>query len=219
MLVVVLLLHLNCFAQYALCGLNWGYKRANRPAIGVGITLATSFGAAAAAGIYNSVSPLGKDFVAEDKMPDRLDEDETQADKTERGQATRHPSIFHLQENYKLLEKRMSFASRDGRPVENPQWDGGLFDCYKEPTITLFSITCLACVFGWNLDRMGFGNRYVHVATFLLLCSAPCLVFNVAAVNVSNRYALTKYMLLLMEFSMCGPVSQLLLSHRTGTSS
>jgi Cys-rich protein (TIGR01571 family) len=187
MLVVLLLLHLNCFAQYALCGLNWGYKRANRPAIGVGITLATSFGAAAAAGIYNSVSPLGKDFVAEDKVPDRLDEDETEADKTERGQATRHPSIFHLQENYKLLEKRMSFASRDGRPVENPQWDGGLFDCYKEPTITLFSITCLACVFGWNLDRMGFGNRYVHVATFLLLCSAPCLVFNVAAVNVSNR--------------------------------
>jgi hypothetical protein len=35
MMVVVLLLHLNCFAQYALCGLNLGYRRSERPAIGV----------------------------------------------------------------------------------------------------------------------------------------------------------------------------------------
>jgi len=37
--VVVLLLHLNCFAQYALCGLNLGYRRPERPVIGVALTI------------------------------------------------------------------------------------------------------------------------------------------------------------------------------------
>jgi len=202
MLVVVLLLHLNCFAQYALCGLNWGYKRANRPAIGVAITLSTSFGAAAAAGIYNSLSPLAKDFVVEEgeeehkEVVDRVRENESTvelADKIKRGQGStsyphhHHHSKFHKHQNYKLLKKSVSSISREGRHVENPQWEGGLFDCYQEPRISLFSTACLPCVLGWNLDRMGFGNRYVHIATFLLLCSAPCLVFMVAAVNIDNR--------------------------------
>jgi Cys-rich protein (TIGR01571 family) len=82
----------------------------------------------------------------------------------------------------------MSFASKEGRFVEHPEWEGGLFDCYEEPTITLFSTACLPCVLGWNLDRMGFGNRYVHVVTFLLLCAAPFLVFDLAAINVNNGY-------------------------------
>jgi len=193
MLVVVLLLQLNCFAQYALCGLNWGYRRANRPAFAVGITLATSFGAAAAAGIYNSVSPLGKDFeehIGDDEVQQKvnLEDNEIEADRIERGEPKVQPSIFHLRHNYKLLEKRMSFASKEGRFVEHPEWEGGLFDCYEEPTITLFSAACLPCVLGWNLDRMGFGNRYVHVVTFLLLCAAPFLVFDLAAINVNNGY-------------------------------
>lgn len=62
MAVVIALLHLNCFAQYALCGLNWGFPRSKRPAIGVGLCLAVSFGAAAFASVYGILSPLGKDY-------------------------------------------------------------------------------------------------------------------------------------------------------------
>ena len=63
--IVVLLLQLNCLATYALARLNWGYRRSDRPFYSVGICLAVALGAAIAAGIYNSVSPLGRDFVPE----------------------------------------------------------------------------------------------------------------------------------------------------------
>jgi hypothetical protein len=42
MAVVILLLHLNCFAQYALCGLNLGYRRPQRPVVGVAITVSVA---------------------------------------------------------------------------------------------------------------------------------------------------------------------------------
>ncbi|KAJ6299792.1 hypothetical protein OIU76_020724 [Salix suchowensis] len=61
------------------------------------------------------------------------------------------------------LEKRFSFASRD------------------EQRILDF------CVFGWNMERLGFGNMYVHIATFLLFCTAPFWIFNLAAVNIDNE--------------------------------
>lgn len=206
MVVVVFLLHLNCFAQYALCGLNWGFRRANRPAIGVGITLATSFGAAAAAGMYNNLSPLGKDFAVEDdEGAERLGDIEIgeEADRIEKGEAQigSHPTLFALHnKKYKLLEKRMSFASKEGRHVVNPEWDGNLFDCCEEPTISAVTTACFACVLGWNLDRMGFGNRYVHIVTFLLLCAAPYLVFDLAAINVNNRYSSSHVCVLLLKF-------------------
>ncbi|XP_076901850.1 uncharacterized protein LOC143556408 [Bidens hawaiensis] len=62
MMAVVLLLHLNCFAQYPLCGLNVGYKRLERPAIGVALTVTVAIGAPAIAGVYSVMSPLGKDY-------------------------------------------------------------------------------------------------------------------------------------------------------------
>lgn len=36
--------------------------------------------------------------------------------------------------------------------------------------------------------RLGFGNMYVHIATFLLLCIAPFWIFNLAAVNIDNEF-------------------------------
>ncbi|KAG0556949.1 hypothetical protein KC19_11G090000 [Ceratodon purpureus] len=190
-LVVVLLLHLNCVAQYALAGLNWGYRRADRPAIGVGITLFLSFGAAAAAGMYNSLSPLGKDYFPDSgDESSKLDAD----DSMERGHSSHsghtssnHPALFKLHNpKYKMLEKRKSFACREGRPVENPQWEGGLFDCSEEPTISVLTTLCFPCVMGFNYERLGFGNRYVHMATFLLLLVAPFLIFNLAAINLNG---------------------------------
>jgi hypothetical protein len=78
--------------------------------------------------------------------------------------------------------------------VENPEWKGSLFDfCEESPTIAIASTLCLPCVLGWNLDRLGLGNRYVHVITFILLCSAPFLVFDIAAINVNNLYAYSPF--------------------------
>ncbi|KAK3019493.1 hypothetical protein RJ639_003165 [Escallonia herrerae] len=114
MMVVIGLLNLNCFAQYALCGLNVGYKRSARPAIGVGITISVAIGAPAIAGVYSIVSPLGKDYHSE------LDE-EAQIEITTA--ETSAPSQLIS----KRFEKRFSFASRDeGRIVETrPRWSGG----------------------------------------------------------------------------------------------
>nr|CAB3502747.1 unnamed protein product [Digitaria exilis] len=65
MTVVVLLLHLNCFAQYALCGLNLGFRRQDRPVLGVALTVSVAIGAPAIAGLYNNLSPLGNDYEAQ----------------------------------------------------------------------------------------------------------------------------------------------------------
>ncbi|XP_020087142.1 uncharacterized protein LOC109709356 [Ananas comosus] len=167
MMVVVILLHLNCFSQYALCGLNLGYPRSKRPAIGVGLCLSLSIGAAAAASVYNILSPLGKDY-------------ETGSDQESSGRPTPTMQSF---------EKRFSFMAREGGrvPETNPQWVGGLFDFWDDISLAYLSIFCSCCVFGWNMDRLGFGNMYVHVATFLLFCLAPFFIFNLAAVNLNNE--------------------------------
>lgn len=175
MIVVVGLLHLNCFAQYALCGLNLGYKRSKRPAIGVGICLSIAIAAPAIAGVYSMISPLGKEYESE--------VDEEAQVQTLTGGASR-PSHRMSQS----LEKRFSFASRDEqRIVENaPKWRGGIFDIWEDISAAYLSLFCCFCVFGWNMERLGFGNMYVHIATFILFCMAPFWIFNLAAVNIDD---------------------------------
>lgn len=174
MMVVVVLLHLNCFAQYALCGLNLGFKRSERPAIGVGICISVAIGAPAIAGVYSIVSPLGKDYASEadEEAQDQILNAESRPS---------HPRLASL-------EKRFSFASRDEQLiVENrPEWRGGLFDIWDDITLAYLSLFCSFCVFGWNMERLGFGNMYVHIATFLLFCMAPFWIFNLAANTLDN---------------------------------
>ncbi|KAI3751242.1 hypothetical protein L2E82_22290 [Cichorium intybus] len=153
MMVVVLLLNLNCFAQYALCGLNVGYKRSERPAIGVALTISVAISAPAIAGLYTVMSPLGKDY------------------------GTDTPS----DEESQKTEKRFSFSE------SNPEWSGGIFDFWEDISLAYLSLCCGFCVFGWNMERLGFGNMYVHMATFLLFCLAPFWIFNLAAINIDNE--------------------------------
>ncbi|KAJ4805080.1 Protein PLANT CADMIUM RESISTANCE 8 [Rhynchospora pubera] len=168
MAVVIALLHVNCFAQYALCGLNLGYPRSKRPAIGVGLCLAFSIGAPAFASLYGILSPLGKEY-------------ETDVEAQGPGSGS---DPTHLQP--KSFEKRYSFMSRESTRVQepNPEWVGGLFDLWDDISLAYLSIFCTCCVFGWNMDRLGFGNMYVHIFTFLLFCLAPFFIFNLAAVNI-----------------------------------
>ncbi|EOY17638.1 PLAC8 family protein [Theobroma cacao] len=176
MMVVIVLLHINCFAQYALCGLNLGYRRSERPAIGVGICVSVAIAAPAMAGVYTIVSPLGKDYDSE------IDEEaQRQIDTRE----SERPEQLRRQS----LEKRYSFASGgEERIVESrPLWSGGIFDFWDDISLAYLSLFCSFCVFGWNMERLGFGNMYVHIATFLLFCMAPFWIFNLAAVNIDNE--------------------------------
>ncbi|KAF4369186.1 uncharacterized protein LOC115703563 [Cannabis sativa] len=174
MMVVVLLLHLNCFAQYALCSLNWGYKRSERPPLGVGVCISVAIAAPAIAGLYLIVSPLGKDY-------DSGMDEEAQVQSS----AAERPEKLRL----KSFERRFSFA-----PVEDEQnvesklnWSGGILDFWNDISVAYLSLFCTCCVFGWNMERLGFGNMYVHIATFLLFCIAPFFIFNLAAVNIDNE--------------------------------
>ncbi|KAG9455171.1 hypothetical protein H6P81_008075 [Aristolochia fimbriata] len=170
MMVVVTLLHINCFAQYALCGLNLGYRRSERPAVGVGICVAVAISAPAIAGVYSMLSPLGKEYSLE---PDQEAQDQASTAALRR----------------KSFEKRYSFVSRDEHRLleTQPQWRGGLFDLWDDISVAYLSLFCGFCVFGWNMERLGFGNMYVHIATFLLFCMAPFWIFNLAAVNIDNE--------------------------------
>ncbi|PIN13350.1 hypothetical protein CDL12_14035 [Handroanthus impetiginosus] len=176
MMVVVVLLNVNCFAQYALCGLNLGYRRSQRPPIGVGLCISIAIGAPAVAGIYTMLSPLGKDYETEVDVEAQIPvttEDSTQPDQSRR----------------MSFEKRFSFASRDDeRTVETrPHWSGGVLDFWDDISLAYLSLFCSFCVFGWNMERLGFGNMYVHIATFLLFCMAPFWIFNLAAVNIDHE--------------------------------
>uniref|UniRef100_A0A1J3EE11 Uncharacterized protein n=1 Tax=Noccaea caerulescens TaxID=107243 RepID=A0A1J3EE11_NOCCA len=174
-LVVVILLHLNCFAQYALCGLNVGYRRSARPPIGVAVCISAAIGAPAVAGLYTILSPLGKDYDHDDDV--RVDE-ENQLQREE-GSVNRRGG----------LEMRYSFASASDEmvPVSDPEWSGGVLDIWDDISLAYLSLFCTFCVFGWNMERVGFGNMYVHIATFILFCLAPFFIFNLAAVNIDDE--------------------------------
>ncbi|KAL5976540.1 hypothetical protein ACLOJK_020873 [Asimina triloba] len=175
MMVVVILLHVNCFAQYALCGLNLGYRRSERPAIGVGICIAVAIGAPAIAGVYRILSPLGKEY-------------DSGMDEEAQNQAAALNGDKQMVIGAKSFEKRYSFVSKDQRtPESRPEWRGGLFDLWDDISVAYLSLFCGFCVFGWNMERLGFGNMYVHIATFLLFCMAPFWIFNLAAVNIDNE--------------------------------
>ncbi|XP_061351727.1 uncharacterized protein LOC133296690 [Gastrolobium bilobum] len=192
MMVVVILLHLNCFAQYALCGLNLGYKRSQRPAIGVGICISFAIAAPAIAGLYTILSPLGKDYDSE------MDEE-----------AQVQNSVTQKQDQLRVksFEKRYSFAPKDEqRIIENkPRWSGGILDLWDDISQAYLSLFCTFCVFGWNMERLGFGNMYVHIATFMLFCMAPFWIFILAGVNIGDdtvRQALVAAGILLCLFGL-----------------
>ncbi|GKD70394.1 PLAC8 motif-containing protein [Tanacetum coccineum] len=162
MLIVVLLLNLNCLAQYALCSLNVGYTRSKRPAIGVAITICVAIAAPAIAGVYTILSPLGKDYYVDPDLESQVQDDNV----------------------VKSLEKRLSFSLGT---ESSPKWSGGIYDFWDDLSIACLSLFCSFCVFGWNMERLGFGNMYVHTATFLLFCIAPFWIFTLAAVNIHNE--------------------------------
>ncbi|GAB4833240.1 hypothetical protein Ancab_031487 [Ancistrocladus abbreviatus] len=165
--VVVVLIHICCFVQYAICALTWRYKRSER----LGASISALNWVANISGvvtiIYYACSPLRKDYDSE--------EDDEEA-----------------QERRKVMDdKRFTVVPRNGAQrgaVEKaPKWRGGLFDMREDIKRACLSTFCTSCVFGWNMERLGFGDVYCQTMTFILFNLSPFLVFNLAAIRNPNH--------------------------------
>jgi Cys-rich protein (TIGR01571 family) len=170
MLIVVALLHVTCFAQYYCCALFWSYTRKDRPdwALNIGYGLGT--GCPVVAGLYTAYSPLGR------KEPDTESSSAAPADAAQQDHHTSRTENDGVE--ITIYNRRVV--------VSSPEWSGGLFDCCDDGTVCALSATCTFCVFGWNMERLGFGNMYVHAFTFILLFVAPFLIFSVTALNIHD---------------------------------
>ncbi|VAH14431.1 unnamed protein product [Triticum turgidum subsp. durum] len=169
MLVVVALLHITCLAQYFCCALFWSYSRTDRPNWALNIGYGFGTGLPVIAALYLAYSPLGRKQARDpDAEPSSSGEE-----------ANGHGGA--PENGGRDVEIRIYNRSV---VVSRPEWSGGLCDCCDDGTVCALSATCTFCVFGWNMERLGFGNMYVHAFTFILLCVAPLLIFSVTALNV-----------------------------------
>ncbi|XP_066354147.1 uncharacterized protein [Miscanthus floridulus] len=166
--VVLLLLHATCFAQYAYCTLFWAFSSETRPDWAVNFCMGFGLAAPVAAALYMVYGPLGRRIV---QLP------EVSTDNDDEAVAVKDAV---------MANEGAQCSSGSRVAVARPEWAGGLFDLADDPTVAALSLTCAFCVFGWNMERMGMGNMYVHVFTFALLCAAPVLVFAVAALNIHD---------------------------------
>ncbi|XP_062196938.1 uncharacterized protein LOC133899918 [Phragmites australis] len=156
MSVVVALLHLTAACQYVLCGLYWGYTKSTRPELAEDGFFVLGVAAPVVAAVYTVCSPLGKAGKCELACSDATG----------------------------LKTKQL--PTPIGRVVVEPEWAGGMFDCTGDAATGCLSLSCTFCVFGWNMERLGLGNRYVHAVTFVLLCFAPLWVFGISALHIHN---------------------------------
>ncbi|KAM0948062.1 putative PLAC8 motif-containing protein [Dioscorea sansibarensis] len=183
MMFVIMLLHITCVSQYVLCGLYWGISMKVRPDWAVNVCIGVGIAAPIIAGAYSIKSPLGKRY-------------ETESDEESRRQVALTNSIPDEAE-LKKYNRRVV--------VTSPEWIGGLFDCCDDKPVACLSLFCVFCVFGWNMERLGFGNMYVHIFTFILLCIAPFLVFSASALSINDdtiRYVVGIIGILLCFFGM-----------------
>ncbi|KAK8955137.1 hypothetical protein KSP40_PGU005859 [Platanthera guangdongensis] len=157
MMVVVILLHITCLAQYVLCAVYWEFTHYTRPELLENLLIALGLATPVFAGVYAIYSPLGRDY---DTDPN--------------------------EELHNSTNKVGLNLNGHGIVVEDPEWVGGLFNCFDNKLIAYLSCCCTCCVFGWNVERFGFGNMYVHIITFLLLCLAPFWIFNISAMKIKD---------------------------------
>ncbi|GAB4833238.1 hypothetical protein Ancab_031485 [Ancistrocladus abbreviatus] len=182
--VVVILIHTGCFVQYAICALTWGYKRSERPGGWINALNWVADVSGVVAIIYYVRSPLRKDNDSE--------EDDEEA-----------------QERRKVMDdKRFTLVPRNGArrgAVEKaPKWRGGLFDMREDLKGACLSTFCTSCVFGWNMERLGFGDVYCQTMTFILFNLSPFLVFNLAAIRNPNHSVRIAFCVFGALFSVLG---------------
>ncbi|CAM0950494.1 unnamed protein product [Alopecurus aequalis] len=159
MAVVVALLHLTVACQYALCWLYWCFTERSRPELAEDVFFAVGVAAPVVAVVYTMCSPLGSDPSGDLHAPLSVTEQ-------------RPKTLAHADAVVVVVE---------------PEWAGGMLDCGGEAAAgCCLSLSCTFCVFGWNAERLGFGNACVHATTFVLLCFAPLWVLGVTALRVHD---------------------------------
>ncbi|XP_072959494.1 uncharacterized protein [Typha angustifolia] len=166
MMVVITLLHITCFSQYVMCGLFWGYTSSSRPEFAEDFFFVIGTAAPIFAGVYTLYGPLGREHNSE-------------TDEESQSQISGADIEQSSNVEVKLSKQRIA--------VSKQEWAGGLFDCRNDLTVCLLSFFCTFCIFGWNMERLKFGNRYVHIVTFILLCFAPFWIFNISALNIQDK--------------------------------
>ncbi|KAJ1262361.1 hypothetical protein BS78_09G101500 [Paspalum vaginatum] len=162
MSVAVALLHVTCLAQYAMCGLYWGYSRKARPDDAVTALTVVGTAAPVIAGLYMYFSPLGR---------------------------RRGARAVHQEPDGSPASTSDSDDGGNNAAVvaaAGAEWAGGLLDVGDDPTACWLSCLCTFCVFGWNMERLGLGNASLHTVMFALLCFAPLWVLSAAAVNIQD---------------------------------
>ncbi|KAG6503534.1 uncharacterized protein LOC121986743 [Zingiber officinale] len=92
------------------------------------------------------------------------------------------PLESKLDEEFEISSSRR----HERKEAVGREWAGGLFDCGDDHVGASLSLFCTCCVFGWNMERLGLGNKYVHAAEFVLLCFAPLLVFTTTASRIDD---------------------------------
>ncbi|KAL0919553.1 hypothetical protein M5K25_011653 [Dendrobium thyrsiflorum] len=181
MMFVVVLLHITCFSQYGLCTVFWAYSSDTRPAWPQILFIATGTVAPVIAGIYAFFGPLGR---------------KTRAENDEEAVSQVAMTINSRDENSNELRQYSN------RVVDtSPEWIGGLFDCWDYQAVASLSFFCTFCVFGWNMERLGFGNMYVHTFTFVFLCGATVIVFCVTALKIDD--VVIRYMVGIIGIVLC----------------
>ncbi|KAL0910773.1 hypothetical protein M5K25_018858 [Dendrobium thyrsiflorum] len=149
MMIVVILLHITCFAQYVLCGLYWFYTSTTRPNWALNLSIGIGTAAPIIVLLYIRYGPLCR----------TNEEDEE-------------------------VQKHEEF--KQGIIVKSPEWIGGLFDCMEENNVACLSFFCTFYVFGWNMERLGFGNKFVHIITFTVVCISPIFIFYITSLKVTD---------------------------------
>lgn len=171
MLVVVALLHVTCLAQYFCCALYWSYSSTDRPDLPLNIGNGLGTGVPVVAVLYVAYSPLGRR---------QANEPDTELSSVSAGGRQTRTDHQNDGEDVEIRIYNRSVV------VSSPEWSGGLCDCCNDGTVCALSAACTCCVFGWNMERLGFGNMYVHAFTFILLCVAPFFTFSVTALNIHD---------------------------------
>ncbi|CAL9782427.1 unnamed protein product, partial [Musa acuminata subsp. burmannicoides] len=166
MMLVVLLLHTTCFSQYGLCGLYWGYSSESRPTWPQILFIVLGIAAPVAAGIYVVYGPLGK-----------KQESETDVESRQMAVAAAPDTDLLETSNKRVV-------------ITKPEWVGGLFDCWDDLTVASLSVFCTLCVFGWNMERLGFGNIYTTGITGILLCFCGLLYGGFWRIQMRKRFKL-----------------------------
>ncbi|GJP42329.1 hypothetical protein CLOM_g1905 [Closterium sp. NIES-68] len=159
MAIVVFWLQLTCWATYAFAAVFLVYPMGERPMELLLITTVVSFIAPAFAFLHLLLSPLSKDY-----------------DIVRVGEGD--------QAKVQMYQRSASFMVSHTK-VEDAQWAGSVFPgCCSDTRIACLSFFFPFCMFGYNMERLGFGHRVVHTFMFIIMLVGPVFIFELCAAAV-----------------------------------